>query len=121
MSVHQDAVQRTVDVQPVSHAEGHLDPASVHLDAHLLAQVHLEVADLQGYGLGPGRQSCGPCVVGHTDAERVVRTVARQLVLARAAESVELAIECPVVWVAKDRTYAVAFFFVLEVLHFFVN
>jgi len=93
----------------------------VDLDLHVLSQGHLQVFNLEGDGLCPGKGTTGPGVVGDANGEAAVFAVGRQQVLARALEVEHAAIEGPVVRVTEHGAHGVVFYALGAALAGFLN
>lgn len=109
MRAHDYTVHRSVHVQPVDHAVGYLHLLPVHLHSHLLPEIHLRVAHLDGDRLRPSGQSGRSCIVGNPNAERVPRAIACQLILASSLEAVKFPIERSVMGITENGAHAVTF------------
>lgn len=79
-----------------------MDTSAVHLDAHLLAEVHLKIAQFEGYRFSPGGRLGVASVVGDANRESVIVAIGDQLVFAGALEAEEFAVKRFVVRIAEN-------------------
>jgi hypothetical protein len=82
---------------------------SVHFDAQLLTEVDLDVCHLERDCLRPTRVLSLARIVCHTNGERVIDTICRELILARTLKAEKFAVECLVVWIAEHGTHGGTF------------